>query len=241
MVSLDEEKGKVLLPSLVEGRLLRRYKRFLADVELTSGEVITAHCNNTGSMKGCAEAGSRVWLSISDNPKRKHPYSWELVEAGECLVGINTILPNLLVARSIEAGVVPALSGYDEVKREVTVTKGTRLDMVLYGKGTPACNVEVKNCTLVREGVAAFPDAVSERGRKHLLTLADLKEKGERSVIFFLIQRPDATSFTPADDIDPAYGETLRDVARKGVEIEAWRARVTTEAVCLEMKLPVTL
>lgn len=239
--SKEEKKAWVELPELYCGVLVKRYKRFLVDVRMEDGTLVTAHCNNTGSMKGCAEPGSRVWLSHHDNPRRKHAYSWELVEAGDCLVGINTLLPNLLVARAIEAGAVPALAGYDSLRREVTVAKGTRLDMVLYKEGHPPCNVEVKNCTLVRDGVAAFPDAVTERGKKHLLTLAELKARGERSVIFFFIQRPDARSFTPADDIDPAYGRALREVASKGVEIEAWRARVTEERVSLERRLPVTL
>ena len=238
---LKGDKGRIALPPLVEGRLLKRYKRFLADVRLMDARVVTAHCNNTGSMKGCAEPGSRVWLSVSDNPKRKYAHSWELVESQGCLVGINTILPNRLVSLSIEEGLVPNLKGYDAVRREVSVKKGSRLDMALFKAGYPVCNVEVKNCTLVRGGVAAFPDAVSERGRKHLLPLVDLNERGERSVIFFLVQRPDAISFTPADDIDSVYGKTLREVVKKGVEIEAWRARVTTEAIWLEMKLPVVL
>lgn len=234
-------KESVELPELYRGVLVKRYKRFLVDVKMDDGALVTAHCNNTGSMKGCSEPGSRVWLSYHDNPRRKHKYSWELVETRECLVGINTLLPNTLVARSIEAGVVPALAGYDSLRREVTVEKGTRLDMVLYKDGTPPCNVEVKNCTLVRDGVAAFPDAVTERGRKHLFALAALREQGERAVIFFLIQRPDAVRFTPADDIDPAYGKTLREVAAMGVEIEAWRARVTEHCVALECSLPVDL
>lgn len=233
--------ASVALPKLVSGVLVKRYKRFLVDVRMADGRLITAHCNNTGTMKGCAEPGARVWLSYHDTPRRTYPYSWELVEADGCLVGINTLLPNHLVARAIEAGAVPALAGYDALRREVTVVKGTRLDMVLDKEGQPSCNVEVKNCTLVRHGVAAFPDAVTQRGRKHLLALAALKAKGERSVIFFFIQRPDAVRFTPADDIDPAYGKTLREVAAQGVEIEAWRARVTTTRVSLERPLPVSL
>ncbi len=231
----------VALPELYPGVLIKRYKRFLVDVRMEDGALITAHCNNTGSMKGCSEPGSRVWLSHHDNPKRKHAYSWELVETRECLVGINTLLPNFLVATAIEAGGVPALDGYDSLRREVTVEKGTRLDMVLYKEGHPSCNVEVKNCTLVRNGVAAFPDAVTERGLKHLRALARMKAKGERAVIFFFIQRPDAARFTPADDIDPAYGKALREVAAEGVEIEAWCARVTETHVILERPLPVDL
>lgn len=234
-------KSEVLLPALFPGVLVKRYKRFLVDVRMDDGTLVTAHCNNTGSMKGCAEPGFRVWLSHHDTPGRRYPYSWELVETPECLVGINTILPNALVARAIEAGAVPALSGYDTLRREVTVAKGTRLDMVLYKEGHPPCHVEVKNCTLVRDGVAAFPDAVTTRGRKHLLTLDALRERGARGVIFFFVQRPDARRFTPADDIDPAYGKTLREVVAHGVEVEAWRARVTESRVILECPLPVDL
>ena len=238
---MDIAKRSVKLPQLYRGVLVKRYKRFLVDVCLDDGTLLTAHCNNTGSMAGCSTPGARVWLSYHENPLRKYPYSWELVEADGCLVGINTLLPNALVAKSIEGGAVPNLAGYDSLRREVTVEKGTRLDMVLYREGSPPCNVEVKNCTLVRDGVAAFPDAVTVRGRKHLQVLAGLKARGERSVIFFFVQRPDAQRFTPADDIDPAYGETLREVVSLGVEIEAWRARVTDRRVILESALPVDL
>lgn len=228
---------------LIEGTLIRRYKRFLADVTLVSGEVITAHTANTGAMLGCAEPGSKVWLSRSDNPKRKYPLSWELVEvAPGVTVGINTQLPNQLVHEGIENDVITSLQGYADIRREVRYgTEASRIDLLLTGHATQAdCYVEVKNVTAVVDGgIALFPDAVSVRGTKHLRELAGMVEQGYRGVILFCVQRCDVREVRPADAIDPLYGRTLREVMRKGVEAMAYQAQVTPEQVVLHCPLPV--
>ena len=226
---------------LIGGRLIRRYKRFLADVELEDGSKVTAHTANTGSMAGCAEPGSRVWLSDSGNPKRKYPLSWELVEAdGETLVGINTALPNRLVKEAVEGGVVASLDGFSNLRTEVRYgSERSRIDLLLEDERAGRCYIEVKNVTLVEEGIAYFPDAVSERGAKHLRELMGVVEQGDRGVIFFCVQRGDAREVRPADRIDPRYGETLRQALAAGVEALAYRAEVSPEGVDLVTPLPV--
>jgi sugar fermentation stimulation protein A len=234
-----------LLPPLVPGTLIRRYKRFLADVTLETGEIVTVHCPNSGSMKGCAFPGSRVFLSQSDNPGRKYRHTWELIEVPGTLVGINTQVPNKLVKRAVEKGLISELSGYDRVSAEVKTSAHTRLDLVLeQGEGVKNrenCYVEIKNCTLVEEGRAMFPDAVTERGQKHLEELEHLVSLGRRGVIFFLIQRMDAESFSPADKIDKAYGEKLRKAVQNGVEIVTRDTVITTEHIKIGRALPVIL
>jgi sugar fermentation stimulation protein A len=227
---------------LVEGRLIKRYKRFLADVELVSGEVITAHTANTGSMLGCAAPGSRVWLSLSDNPKRKCPYTWELVEAsGNVLVGINTQLSNGLVREAIETGAVVELTGYDTIRGEVRYgQEKSRIDLLLEGKAAP-CYVEVKNVTLAEGGLGYFPDAVTVRGTKHLRELMHVVQEGGRAVIFFCVQREDVEEFRPADHIDPVYGETLREALDSGVEALAYGACLSPQTIVLKKALPVTV
>ncbi len=225
---------------LVEGRLLRRYKRFLADVELADGRRLTAHTPNTGSMCGCAEPGSRVWLRDTGSSTRKYPFSWELVEARPgVLVGINTLLSNGLVREAIENGVVRELTGYPDIRAEVRYgQENSRIDLLLEG-GDASCYVEVKNVTLVDDGVAMFPDAVSVRGTKHLRELAGVVCNGGRGVIFYCVQREDVRELRPADAIDPAYGEQLRVSLDAGVEALAYVARVTTEGVELRHSLPI--
>ncbi|MBI9091019.1 MAG: DNA/RNA nuclease SfsA [Desulfobacterium sp.] len=230
-----------VLPRLIPGTLVKRYKRFLADVELESGAVVTAHCPNTGSMRGCSTPGTRVYLSESDNPKRKLNYTWELMEIPETFIGINTQVPNKLVQHSIEGGLVAALSGYTSVRPEVKTSEHTRLDLLLSNAAGEECFVEVKNCTLVEEGVARFPDAVTVRGQKHLAELERLVSQGKRGVIFFLIQRMDAVAFKPAGDIDPAYARLLGQVVRAGVEVIAWDTVMDLNRICLGKSIPVTL
>ncbi len=226
---------------LSPGRLVRRYKRFLADVILDSGEQITAHTANTGSMLGCAEPGSAVWLSRSDNPKRKYAYSWEMVEAGSTLVGINTALANRLVAEAIEGGVIAELQGYEQCRSEVRYgVENSRVDLYLEDAERGACFVEVKNVTAsIDEGIAIFPDAVSARGTKHLRELATMAKQGHRGVLCFCVQRGDVHEVRPADVIDPLYGETLREVLERGVEVIAYRADVSPEGIALTTRLPV--
>jgi len=226
---------------LVEGRLVRRYKRFLADVELAAGGAITAACPNTGSMMGCCEPGSRVWLSESDSPTRKYRHTWEIVESARELVGINTGLPNRLVREAIETGVIAGLSGYGSIRPEVAFgEERSRIDLLLEDAARPACYVEVKNVTAAVTGrVALFPDAVSERGAKHLRELMRLKGQGLRAVLVFCVQRGGVDEVRPADAIDPAYGRTLREAIAAGVEVMAWRAKVTTRDIAIDARLAV--
>ena len=226
---------------LLKGTLLRRYKRFLADVELENGELVTAHTANTGSMQGCCEPGSPVWLSQSDNPKRKYPLSWEIVGVNRTtLVGINTGLPNQLVGEAIENGVIEELQGYANMRKEVRYgEENSRIDILLEDEEKGLCYIEVKNVTLVKNGHAFFPDAVSSRGAKHLRELIAMKKAGHRSVIFFCVQREDADDVAPADQIDPLYGETLREAIGNEVEALAYRATVSPEEISLQTKLAV--
>ena len=229
---------------LIRGRLIRRYKRFLADVVLDDGEEVTAHCPNTGAMLGCQEPGSRVWLSLSDSASRKYRYTWELVQTGNgVVVGIHTGRTNALVAEALAAGVIRELAGYTDVHREVRVEgSGSRLDFRLdHGPGPP-CYLEVKNVTAaVHDGIALFPDAVSTRAARHVGDLAALANEGFRAALCFCVQREDVRQVRPADAIDPAYGEALRQAAAAGVEVLAYRCRVGPEEVLLEDSVPVVL
>jgi sugar fermentation stimulation protein A len=229
------------LPELISGNLIRRYKRFLADVRLDSGETVTAHCPNSGSMKGCAVPGCPVWLSVSDNPRRKLKYTWELIKTPASMIGINTQVPNRLVKTAIETGQIPELGGYGTVRSEVTVRKGTRLDLCLEEPGRRRCYVEIKNCTLVEDGTAMFPDAVTVRGQKHLDELKDLVKTGHRAVIFFLIQRMDAQRFAPAAGIDPAYARKLVQAKGHGVEIVTRDVVIDPARIRVHRSLPVRL
>lgn len=227
---------------LVEGRLIRRYKRFLADVELDGGDRITAHCPNTGSMMGCDVPGSRVWLSEHDNPKRKYRYSWELVEAEPgVLVGIHTGRTNGLVREGIESGAIEPLAGYPDLRAEA-VYDGGRFDFLLESGDAGRCYVEVKNVTAaVSDGVAIFPDARSVRGTRHLRDLMTMVAAGERAVMCYCAQREDAREVRPADDIDPDYGRAMREAAEAGVELLAYRCNLTTREIRVAEPIPVVL
>jgi sugar fermentation stimulation protein A len=228
---------------LTEAILLRRYKRFLADVRLANGETVTVHTANTGSMLGCAEPGSRVWLSRSDNPARKYALSWEIVEtAPGVLVGINTALPNRLVQEAIENGVLCELQGYDRIRTEVPFgSERSRVDLLLERDADAArCYVEIKNVTAsLQPGIALFPDAVSARGSKHLRELAAVVAGGQRAVLCFCVQRGDVSEVRPADSIDALYGATLRQAIHAGVEVIAWRADVSPAGIALRERLTV--
>jgi sugar fermentation stimulation protein A len=225
---------------LFHGTLIRRYQRFLADVELDDGTLVTAHTPNTGSMMGCAAAGNRVVLSQSCNPGRKYPHCWELVHADGVWVGINTLLPNRLVREGIENGTVAELAGYPEIRPEVRYGDGSRIDLLLSGP-QGKCYVEVKNVTLVQDGTALFPDAVSARGQKHLKELMEMVRQGHRAVNFFVVQRGDGLSVSPANAIDPGYGKLMREAAQAGVELLAYRATVGLTEISLRDRLPVLL
>lgn len=240
---------------LVKGRLLRRYKRFFADVELIDqhpGEaaaaldgvppVVVAHCANTGTMKTCAEPGSIVWLSWNPDPKRKLQFTWELTELPDGgLVGVNTARPNAIVAEAITMGRIPDLDGYAHMRREAPISRNSRCDILLDrdGSGRDICVIEVKNTTLRLGNAIAFPDAVTGRGLKHLHELSDLASSGVRSVMFFLVNRPDGDEFRPATEIDPKYAAALREAKAAGVEIMAWRARTTIDLA--EVGMPVSI
>ena len=228
---------------LIEGVLIQRYKRFLADVRLPDGRVVIAHVPNSGTMRSCSDPGSRVWISPATDPRRKLKWTLEIIEVGDdTLALVNTYLPNRIVREAIEAGLVPALGGYPQVRAEVKYGERSRVDLLLQADGRPRCWVEVKNVTLLEEpGLARFPDAVTTRGTRHLRELMNVVEQGERGVLFFHVPRGDADEVRPADTVDPVYGQTLRQAAEAGVEIMAWRARVTTAEVVLLRPIPVIL
>lgn len=226
---------------LLPATLIRRYQRFLADVHLADGSIVTVHCPNSGSMAGCAVPGSPVLLSVSDNPKRRLAHTWELVQVGGSWVGINTARPNRLVHEALLAGQVPELAGYASIRPEVAYGReGSRIDLLLEG---PAgrCYVEVKNVTLRDGELARFPDAVTSRGQKHLRELMGVVAEGERGVVFFLVQRGDVTAMAPADAIDPAYGRLLREAVAAGVEALVYQAEVTPAGISLGKRLPLLL
>lgn len=229
-------------PQLSTGILLKRYKRFLVDVQPigTENQILTIHCPNTGSMRSCSEPGSLVAFSRSDNPKRKYPHTLEMVQVENHWVGVNTARTNHLVAEAITEGKIKEFSEVENIKREVKVSSGSRLDL-LVSHANQTTYVEIKNCSLVENGCAMFPDSVTERGTKHLRELISLKKKGENSCIFFLIQRMDADHFEPAAHIDPLYSSTLKEAADKGVLILTYQAKVTPEQIEISRQLPFTL
>jgi len=226
---------------LVTGRLIKRYKRFLADVTLDEGGAeITAHCANSGSMMGLKEPGIKVWLTPNDDPKRKLKYSWEMLEIDGAMVGINTSRPNGLVEEAIEAGRIPELTGYEKLRREVKYGKNSRIDILLEGEGDKRTYVEVKNVTLAREdGVAEFPDAVTARGAKHLDELADMVGEGHRAAMVFLIQRDDCDALVLARDIDKKYGEAFDAAVKAGVEVYAIGCRLTADEIIADRAIEV--
>ncbi len=230
---------------LVRGTLIRRYKRFLADVVLADGNQTTVHCPNTGSMLGCRTPGATVWLLPASNPARKYRLGWELVEVpSEVLVGINTGRSNALVAEALNRGLIPELAGYRHVRREVTLPESrSRIDFLLSDHPRePDCYLEVKNVTASVDGdTAFFPDAVSTRAARHVDDLAHLVEKGWRGAMCFCVQRADVNCIRPADRIDPAYGQALRRAAAAGVEVYALKADVSPGSVRLERRIRVDL
>ncbi|MBR7890087.1 DNA/RNA nuclease SfsA [Marinomonas sp. A79] len=226
---------------LIEGRLIKRYKRFLADIELPTGEVIVAHCPNTGSMKRCQQENARVWVSKSNNPKRKLAYTWELVEVDEqYLACINTGYPNKLVGETIANGVVSELIGYAEQKAEVKYGEKSRIDWLLIDDEGRKCYVEVKNVTLLEEdGLGYFPDAVTERGRKHLFELANMVEEGHRAVMFFCVSHTGIESVTPAMHIDSKYAQVFIEAVKRGVEVIAYKVDINSQGMWVTHAIPV--
>lgn len=231
------------LDNLLKGKLVKRYKRFLADVILDDGSEVTAHCPNTGSMKNCAEPGSRVWLQDSGNPKRKYPLGWELVEVeGQYLACINTGLANKLMREAIERDVIAQLQGYESIRQEVKYGENSRIDLLLEDAENGRVWVEIKNVTLLEENNwGSFPDAVTTRGAKHLKELMLMVEQGDRAVMLFCVPHTGIQKVRPADHIDPEYGRLLREAKNAGVEIMAYAARIDEQQVTIERELPVEL
>jgi sugar fermentation stimulation protein A len=230
--------------NLIPATLARRYKRFLADVVLDSGDVTTVHVANPGAMTGLDRPLSRVWLSDSRNPLRKYPYSWELVETdlggGPELIGVNTGQPHQLVAEAIEAGLILELRDYPSVRREVKYGENSRIDFLLDGPVRRPCYLEVKNVHLMRKpGLAEFPDSVTERGAKHLRELAAMRGSGARAVLLFVIQIASADRFAVARDIDPAYAVAFDRARAGGVEMLAWRCNVNLDGIEIAASVPI--
>jgi sugar fermentation stimulation protein A len=226
---------------LVEATLMKRYQRFFADARLADGSVITAHCPNTGSMKSCWKEGDTIYLTHDPRPERKLAYTWELTRTEGGYIGVNTARPNAIVEWAIQEGLVPELTGFTEMKREVKYGKeNSRIDLWLDSPGRQIF-VEIKNTTLLDEDRVIFPDSVTERGRKHLRELMEMVAEGHRGVIFFFVNRPEGNHFRPADAIDPKYGETLRAARAAGVELLAYRAVTSTEGITLQGRLSIQL
>lgn len=230
-------------PPLVAGTLLRRYKRFLADIDLGPPHgVVTAHCPNPGSMMGLSEPGATVYVTPISNPKAKLKWRWDLVEAGGTLVCINTGPANAIAADAIAAQQVPALAGYDGLRREVRYGQNSRIDILLEGVERPPAHVEVKSVTLSRApGIAEFPDAVTKRGAKHLDELAAIRQAGGRAVMLFLVLRNDCTHFRVAGDIDPVYAARLEAARRAGVEVICLSARVTVDGMTVDRPVEIDI
>ncbi len=226
---------------LIKGSLIKRYKRFMADVELPSGEVVTAHCANSGSMLSVNQPGSDVWISPARNPDRKLKFTWELIRVGNAMVGINTSHPNAIVFEAIENGTIRELQGYNSMRREVKYGKNSRIDILLENEDGAKCYVEVKNVTLKREPgadkPAEFPDGVTARGAKHLAELSDMVKDGHRAVMMYLVQRDDSEAFTLARDIDPEYGEAYDRAITAGVEILAYTCQITPDEIVVTRRV----
>ncbi len=221
---------------LLAGKLIKRYKRFLADVELDTGERVTVHCANSGSMLGLDQTGNQVLLSRSTNPKRKLAYTWELVRVAGSWVLVNTLVPNRLVREALKQNRLAEFSGYDSLKPEPVWAQNCRFDFLLENP-TEKCFLEVKSVTLARNRVAQFPDAVTERGRKHLRELEQVRQAGHRAVMLFLVGRSDCDCFAPAADIDPAYSLALEHAHSAGVEVVVYRCALEPPEITIAGRL----
>lgn len=230
---------------LIPATLIQRYKRFLADVRLDDGRVLTVTCPNTGSMHGLTTPGARIWISHSSSPTRKYAHTWELVEtdlgAGPVLVGINTMLPNRIVTEALTAGLIPSLAGYPELKREQKYGRNSRIDILLSHPARGRCYVEIKNVHMARRsGLAEFPDSVTERGTRHLGELADMVRQGHRAMMVYLIQRGDPETFSLARDVDPAYGLAFDAAVAAGIEALALTCRIGPDGIEIADTIPIT-
>ncbi|MEZ7880441.1 MAG: DNA/RNA nuclease SfsA [Rhodospirillales bacterium] len=223
------------LDPLIKGKLIKRYKRFMADVELENGDVVTAHCANSGSMKSVNEPGSEVWISPARNPDRKLKFTWELLRVGDAWVGVNTAHPNKLVFDAIADGTIVELQGYDTQRREVKYGKNSRIDILLENADGTKCYIEIKNVTMKRNldksEPAEFPDGVTARGAKHLVELTDMVAKGHRAVMLYLVQRDDSDAFNLARDIDPEYGDAYDKATAAGVEVIGYTCKLDEKEI----------
>ncbi|HEY2453657.1 MAG TPA: DNA/RNA nuclease SfsA [Scandinavium sp.] len=231
------------LPPLKPARLLKRYKRFLADVVTPEGEEFTLHCANTGAMTGCATPGDTVWYSTSDSATRKYPHSWEITETQTgAFICVNTLRANQLVKEAIESEAIPELNGYSVLKSEVKYgAERSRIDFMLQAEGCRNCYIEVKSVTLAEKEYGYFPDAVTERGQKHLRELMGVAASGDRAVVLFAVLHSAITRFSPARHIDPKYAQLLNEAQNKGVEILAYKAELSADNMTLIEPLPVVL
>ena len=224
---------------LQKATLLKRYKRFLSDMELPDGSEVVAHCANPGSMMGLVEPGSEVWLSANTNPKAKLDWRWELVRVDGQLVGINTSHPNRIAELAVAGGAIAELTGYGTIRREVKYGENSRIDLLLEDDAKPTCYVEIKNVHLKREGFAEFPDSVTKRGAKHLGELANMVAEGHRAVMFYLAQRNDCEGFRLAPDLDPGYAEAFEAATAAGVEAICYACEISTDAIEIARPLPI--
>lgn len=225
--------------ALIHGKLLKRYKRFLADIELDNGEVITAHCTNSGSMKSCIEIGAEVYLSPTSNPLRKTRFTWEMIKIDGQWIGINTNNPNRLAFEAILKQEIPEISGYTQVIREVK-WEDSRFDIMARNE-TETCFIEVKNVSMKEGNFALFPDAITTRGKKHLETLIRVKKSGMRAIMLYIVQRCDVDTFSTAKEIDPEYAKTLKKAFDSGIEIFVFQAKVTATSIIITKRIPIKL
>ncbi len=224
---------------LTHGRLIKRYKRFLADIKLDNGDVVTAHCTNSGSMKSCLEDNAEVYLSPVNDPNRKTKFTWEMIKINNDWVGINTGNPNKLAFEAVQNGDIEKLKGYTEIKREVKFGD-SRFDVMAKNE-KETCFIEVKNVTYKEGEYALFPDAVTSRGKKHLETLVKAKQQGMRAVMLYIVQRTDVSIFASALEIDPEYSKTLKSAYEQGVEIIPVQVKVSPEKIEITKELPFEL
>lgn len=230
----------MLLPQpMARGVIVQRYKRFFVDMVLDDGREITAHCPNPGAMLGLKDPGLAAWVSWSGDPKRKLAWTLQLVEADGGLVGVNTMLPNKLVAEALAADAIPELTGYATVRPEVKYAEASRVDFLLTHPDRPACWLEVKNCHLSRTPpLAEFPDCVAARSTRHLGDLAAMVAQGDRAVALFVVQREDCNAFSACADLDPAFAKMLEEVANAGVEVLIYKCEMGADAIRITTRIP---
>ncbi|UNM06681.1 MAG: DNA/RNA nuclease SfsA [Holosporaceae bacterium] len=227
----------VIEETLTQGKLVKRYKRFLADITLENN-LVTAHCPNSGSMKGLVNPGNSVWISTSTNKARKLPYTLEMIQVDGVYVGVNTRKPNQIVAHALKQKKIKSLSQYNAIREEVKYGTNSRIDILLQQESLPDAYIEVKNVTLKEGDAALFPDAVTSRGTKHLNELINMKKIGARAIMFYLVQRNDCRFFSPARKIDPLYAQTLEKAMDAGVEVMIYPCSVSPQEIKLEVTNP---